>query len=458
MVVTVVAAGAVFGLVRRGAGDEGRPSVSQRRIQDTPTRWPIKHVVFLIKENRSYDNLFGLFPGANGATTGKLRGKTVPLRRGYDQRTPHDLLHNYAASIRDYNSGKMDGFGDDPFGRKYAYTVLHPDQIPNYWHWAKNYVLADNFFSSAWGPSFPNHLFTIAAQSGGTNVNPVVPKLGPFKTWGCDAPAGAYVIVEDSEGELSKVPPCFSFDTEGDLLERHRIPWAYYGAPPVPRHEAPRSGYIFSAYSAVRQLRDNPKRWRHHIFNVDNFIRDVRDGLLPAVTWVTPRFALSEHPEYNFCHGENWTTRVINEIMRSPQWKSTAIFVTWDDWGGFYDHVVPPQVDRFGMAMRVPLLVISPYAKRGHVDHEVGEFSSVLRFIEDNWRLGRLTRRDRSAGNLSYDFDFDQKPRPPDPLELRTDCRGPVWEKPPPESTKFGRWGRPDRKRFDRIKRLKDRS
>jgi phospholipase C len=138
------------------------------------------------------------------------------------------------------------------------------------------------------------------------------------------------------------------------------------------------------------------------------------------MTWVTPKFEVSEHPEYSFCEGENWTTEVINAIMRSPMWKDTAIFLVWDDYGGFYDHVPPPQVDGFGFGIRVPLLVISPYAREGYVDHTLGEFSSVLRFVEDNWGLTQLTHRDRDAFNLSGAFDFTQEPRRGVPLPLRT--------------------------------------
>ena len=141
------------------------------------------------------------------------------------------------------------------------------------------------------------------------------------------------------------------------------------------------------------------------------------------MTWVTPRFADSDHPDRpnNLCTGENWTTTVVDAIMRSSMWKDTAIFLTWDDWGGLYDHVPPPQVDAFGLGFRVPLLVISPYARRGHLDHQLGEFSSMLRFVEENWGLRPLTKRDRVADDLTSDFDFDQAPRAPDPLPTR-DC------------------------------------
>jgi phospholipase C len=153
---------------------------------------------------------------------------------------------------------------------------------------------------------------------------------------------------------------------------------------------------------------------------------DIAAGALPPVTWITPRFELSEHPEYSFCHGENWSTRVIDAIMDSPMWNDTAIFVTWDDYGGFYDHVPPPDIDRMGFGFRVPMLMVSSYAVDGKVSHEQGEFSSVLRFIEDNWRLDRyLTHRDRRATPLLSAFDFPRGPRPSDPLRLRTDCVGP---------------------------------
>ncbi len=391
------------------------------------TRWPIKHVVFVIKENRTFDNLFGRFLGANGATTGIDRGAIRPLTPALD-RIPDDIKHCYECALQAWNGGKMDGFATigDPADR-YAYTQYGPEDLPAYWRWAREFVLGDNFFASAQGPSFPNHLYTIAATSGGTHDNPVQdPELmrerhretGLFKAWGCDSVEGSYVKVEDREGVEKKIPPCFDFLTEADLLMRAGIPWAYYSATNM------QSGYLWSAYDAVRHIREDEELWQTHIFPVDNVVQDIEDGRLPPVTWVTPRFELSEHPEYSFCHGQNWSTKVVNAIMDSPMWKDTAIFITWDDYGGFYDHVPPPQVDRFGFGIRVPLLVISPYAKRGSVDHTLGEFSSVLRFIEDNWGLTQLTHRDRNADNLTPAFDFAQEPRPPDPQPIRTDCPG----------------------------------
>jgi len=403
-----------------------------------PTRWPIKHVVFIIKENRSFDSMFGRFPGADGATSGMDGDVRRKLVRGTDGRVPHDLPHDRQAALVDYDHGKMDGFGFRA-GKFYAYSQLYPDQEPNYWHWAKEFVLGDRFFASVNGPSFPNHLMAIAATSGGTTENPDPPDpgdMGRYKTWGCDAPKSELVPVADTEGHVQFVPPCFDFATEGDLLAKAGVPWAYYAAPPVPWTDPGRSGYIWSAYAAVRHIRDDPVEWHHHVFPVQELVDDIQADRLPPVTWVTPQFALSEHPEYNFCHGENWTTQVVDAIMQSPMWKDTAIFITWDDWGGFYDHVAPPQVDEFGFGIRVPLLVISPYAKPAFIDHQRGEFSTVLRFIEDNWGLTQLTHRDRDSVNLSEAFDFGQEPRPPDPLPERTDCVGRIFAAPPPKAFK----------------------
>jgi phospholipase C len=384
-----------------------------------PTRWPIKHVVFLIKENRTFDNLFGTFPGADGASTGMDDGVERPLFRGTEGRTYDDIPHCYDCAIEAWNHGLMDGFNQGASADRWAYTQLHKDQLPNYWHWASQNVLFDNFFASAQGPSFPNHLYAIAAQSGGAHDNPRrVPGTLGSNTFGCDAPDSQLVEVVDSEGTIEKIPPCFDFRTEGDLLNRARIPWAYYAA------SEQQKGYIWSAYSAIRRYREHPVHWQTHIRPVDQVIRDVQRNHLPPITWVTPRFEVSEHPEFSFCQGERWSTQVIDAIMRSPMWKDTAIFLTWDDYGGFYDHVPPPQVDDFGFGFRVPMLVISPYAKEGKVSHELGEFSSVLRFIEDNWGLSTLTPRDRHATPMHSAFDFTQPPRPPDPLPLRTDCTG----------------------------------
>jgi phospholipase C len=231
-----------------------------------------------------------------------------------------------------------------------------------------------------------------------------------FKSWGCDAYGdGVYVWVEDEHGELEKHPTCFRFRTVGEQLSARDIDWAYYSADPY------QAGYIWQAYSSIGPVYENQELWDEHIWPVDDLLRDIEAGVLPSVTWVTPRFQLSDHPPFSTKHAHNWVTDIVNAIMRSPLWEDIAIFVTWDEWGGLYDHVKPPRIDIVDLGFRVPMLVISPYAKRGYIDDAQGEFSAPLRFISDNWDLPFLTRRIRGSHNFEHVFDFDRKPRPPAP-------------------------------------------
>jgi phospholipase C len=400
------------------------------------TRWPIKHVVFLIMENRSYDNILGAYPKGDGAAVGMDRGVQRPLTTAGLQRV-HDLPHCYNCNVASIAGGKMDGFNQSEPADEFAYTRFERHQIDAYWNWAKRYAIADRFFASAVGPSFPNHMFTIAATSGGSLDNPWQPppylsaqqKEGYAKSWGCDIAKGGYVEVIDPEGYLVKVPPCFDFKTEGDLLNDAGVPWSYYAA------TNGQLGYMWSAYAAIDRYRNDPDLWAAHVRPVDDLVRDMENDRLPPVTWVTPRFALSQHPEYNFCWGQNWTIAVVNALMQSDAWKDTLLVLTWDDFGGFYDHVPPVRLDEYGLGIRVPAFIISPYAKRGYVDSTTYEFSSVLRFIEDNWRLRPfLTRRDRIADNLTRALDFSQAPLAPLTQPLRTDCEGPIWDAPPPDA------------------------
>jgi phospholipase C len=399
------------------------------------TRTPIKHVVFLLLENRSFDNMFGTFPGANGTSHADDHGVTRPLTRAPLQRA-HDLPHCYNCNVASIDGGAMDGFNQTDAADQYAFTQFQRSDIEAFWAWAKHYVLADSFFASAVGPSFPNHMYSIAATSGGALDNPWQPpptlaemqQAGYAKSWGCDIARDGYVEIVDPEGYMVKVAPCFDFQTEGDLLNAQQIPWAYYAATNA------QLGYIWSAYSAIDRYRNDPALWGAHIRPVDDVLRDIQSDRLPPVSWITPRFQLSQHPEYNFCWGQNWTIEVVNALMRSAAWKDTLLVVTWDDFGGFYDHVPPVRLDDYGLGIRVPAMIISPYAKSGYVDHTMYEFSSVLRFIEDNWSLRPfLTRRDRIADGLRGALDFTQTPLAPDPQPLRTDCRGSIWDAPPPE-------------------------
>jgi phospholipase C len=383
------------------------------------TKTPIKHVVILMMENRSFDHMFGSFPGADGVSAGWDLGVKRPLTHVTAQRIP-DLPHCWQCAVASYDGGKMDGFNQTLSADHHAYTQLQAEDEPNYWTWAKHYTLADRFFSSERGPSYANHLYMISGQSAGAHDNPSRHKVHSL-TWGCDSPPKEKVRVVHEDGSTEWVHPCFKIPSIEDRLREAGIPWAYYAA------TSTQPGYIWSAFTSIHDVFYGPN-WDDHVFPVDQVSRDLSQVSLPAVTWIMPRFELSNHPGGNFCYGENWATKVIDTIMRSPDWSSTAIFLTWDEWGGFYDHVPPPTVDGFGYGFRVPLLVLSPYAKQHFIDHHTGSFDSILRFIEMNWGLKPLTERDRDASDLMTAFDFAREPAPADPLPLRTDCHGPKWE------------------------------
>ncbi len=386
---------------------------------------PIKHIVFFVKENRTFDNYFGTYPGVNGATTATdSQGKVVPLQHQTDQ-IP-DIDHSSNGAIRAYDNGKMDQFdllSSQKAGKKPALpygnnslTQLHQSDIPNYWTYAQNYVLGDNMFSSLMGPSFPNHLYTIAAQSGGAVNNPRTDKnIGTLgnaqKGWGCDI-QNQKVQVKDSSGAISLQEACFNFQTLADELDAKHYSWKYY-APP-----SGKSGYIWSSFDAIKHIRYGPD-WKY-VVPTEQFMSDASKGTLPTVSWIVTPGQVSEHPPASVCKGENWTVQMLNSLMKGPDWSSTAVFLTWDDFGGFYDHVAPQQIDGYGLGFRVPLLVISPYAKKGYIDHTQYEYSSMLRFTEDELGLAQLTNRDKGANNMMGAFDFTQSPRPPVILQQRT--------------------------------------
>jgi phospholipase C len=384
-------------------------------VETIDTRWPIDRVVYLMLENRSFDNLFGRFPGVDGATTGVRLGQEVPLIH-CPEWLPGDLPHDLISWEACYRDGQLDGFANGEWGPYYAYSQFGRADIPNYYHWAKEFVIGDHFFASQAGPSYANHLFLIAGQAGGAIDNPeniLTKRLNDgriFKSWGCDAfGEDVFVYTREKDGDLTKHPSCFDFDTVGEQLTRRDIDWAFYSADPY------QAGYIWQAYSAVKDVFHDRDLWDEHIWPVDDLMRDIEANALPPVTWITPRFQLSDHPPFSTKHAHNWVTDIVNGLMRSEMWNSLALFITWDEWGGLYDHVKPPKIDDGELGFRVPLLVISPFAKRGYVDDALGEFSAPLRFIADNWGLPYLTKRIRSSHSFEHVFDFDGRPRPPDP-------------------------------------------
>lgn len=374
----------------------------------------IHHMVFIVKENRTFDNMFGTFPGANGATSGTIStGDVIPLGRTPDP-MPRDISHSWNSALTAIDGGAMDQFdlipGGNQNGDYLSYTQYVQDDIPNYFIYASYFTLADNMFSSLTGPSFPNHLYTVGAQSGAAINNP---RRSPG-VWGCDPPSDADVEILNDDGTHTFQFPCFDFQTLADELEAAGISWKYY-APNFGQ-----SGYIWSALDAINHIRNTPL-WTDHVVPTGQFVTDALNGDLPAVSWIVVGGNMSEHPPGKICPGENWTVRQLNAIMNGPidQWNSTPVFLTWDDFGGFYDHVAPPVVDNFGFGPRVPLLVISPFARSGYISHTQYEFSSMLKFAEERFGLAPLTARDAQGNDLTDSFDFTQDPLPPLVLQQR---------------------------------------
>ncbi len=385
----------------------------------------IKHIVFLVKENRSFDNLFAHYPGADGATSGLTKGgQRVTLGQGLDVTRP-DLGHDYYAAQVAIDGGKMDNFdalnGAYINGQHRAYTAFTQAQIPNYYTYARQFALSDQFFSSVGSSSFSNHLYTIGNDTNNVVGTPFNTKINVLNGWGCDQPTGTVVDHIGAYGKHSSIKPCFAWPTIADRLDAASLPWKYY---------APQSGqfgYIWSSFNTSDKVR-NSSLWTQHVVPTYNFVSDVQKGSLPAVSWVINDTFHSDHPlGGSLCVGENATVREINAVMRSPLWKSTAIVLAWDDFGGFYDHVAPPQKDAVGWGPRVPAIVISPYTKAGMIDHTPADFTAMLRLVEKRFNLKPLGARDASGANFLETFDFSQKPRQPVILKTRACGAEPNW-------------------------------
>ena len=367
----------------------------------------IKHVFFILKENHTFDNYFGAFPGVDGASTGVTHtGRVVTLGPALNF-FPRDIGHTFDDAVKAIDGGKMDKFdliaGAHQSGRLVNYTRFTQAQIPNYWALASHYVLGDEFFTSVHGPSFPNHLFTIAAQAGQAINNP-----DDVNTiWGCDADPSTVVDALDASGKRFEEPPCFDFPTGADSLNAAGLSWRYYGA------SADEAGYQWSAFDAISHIRFGPQ-WSTNVRDDADFAADIASGDIANVTWITTEDELSEHPhDGGSCKGEDSSVKMLNAIMSSSAWSSSVIFISWDDFGGFYDHVPPPQLDQYGLGPRVPLLIVSPFARPGFIEHQQLEFSSIVKFIEEVFGLPFLTARDFNSNDMFDAFDFIDPPQPP---------------------------------------------
>jgi phospholipase C len=411
----------------------------------------IKHVVIIMQENRSFDSYFGTYPGADGIPglaghPGRVPCIPDPLRHRC-QRPFHDPRdvnyggpHEALAYNTDYDTGRMDGFiraretCRNPVDLKDCVANLSVDmmgyhnqkEIPNYWAYAHQFVLQDHMFEPNASWSLPSHLFLVSEWSALCIV--------PGDALSCSSNLEDPGLPTDLGAPHAA--PDYSWTDLTYLFDRHHVSWGYYiKKGPEPDCE---TGEMFCTY--IAQSPRTPGIWNplpsfdtvrqdHQLGNIRDtraFYAAVRGGHLPAVSWVIPNGIVSEHPTSSIRAGQAYVTNLVNTIARSREWKSTAIFLAWDDWGGFYDHVKPPVVDLNGYGFRVPGLVISPYARRGFVDHQQLSFDAYAKFIEDDFLGGRRLnpktdgRPDRrptvrenapGLGDLVRDFNFAQTPR-----------------------------------------------
>jgi phospholipase C len=463
------ARGAFSGNPQSRAGGSGSTpsagSVPTTTVDLPPGQSPIKHIVFLIKENRTFNNYFGLYGhGAVGSSTGKtvrcigspkhcIPDKKIPLKWALDVQ-PHDITHGFNSGLYAIDNGRMDGYniigaGEDLTG----YVVMHRDCdppkgcIPNYFKYADRFVLADHFFTSMYGPTFPEHLYTVAAQSFGivdnkstvdhpgsycddpTEYTPAFPLTGPNKLSAADK-RKIYNLENEINQDIpdnfvrimqftDKIRTCVNIKALPMQLEKKGISWKYYAD----------KDQWQNAAQAIKGIRYKPAMWAK-VQPPERLYKDIKAGKMPAVSWLVPPEPYNEHPGsgISVCGGENWTVQHINMIMHSKYWRSTAIVVVWDDFGGFYDPVAPPHYDIMGLGPRTPALIISPYTRHGnnpdggYVDHTTYEFSSVLAFIEKTMGLKPMTDRDARADPLSGSFDFAHPNFDPLVLPYRTNC------------------------------------
>ncbi|MBU6398910.1 MAG: alkaline phosphatase family protein [Verrucomicrobia bacterium] len=380
----------------------------------------INHVIWIIQENHSFDNYFGTFPGADGIPPQTRlpkraggRGVVGPFHMPAGQPLI-DLEHSWETAHACYDNGRMDGF---VWAEGSPYTMGYYDRrdIPNYWRYAETYTLCDRFFSSEMTGSSPNHVYTVAAQSGEIN------NIGSL--------AALKKEMDDDDG--------FDFISIVKRFVGRDVSWGYYvetqpgpaEAAEVNAHLAnlaypdPKRFTLWNPMPGFKAIRDNPSLMAR-LLPESEFYRAVQQGRgLPQVCWLIPDFQDSEHPPENLAQGMWYVTRLVNAVMQSVYWQDSAIFLCWDDYGGFYDHVPPPEVDAYGYGPRVPMLVISPYAKRGYISHYTYDFTSVLKLIERRWHLQHLAPRDDRANDMTDCFDFNLSPAPPLTLTVPTNLQ-----------------------------------
>ena len=400
------------------------PAISEARL--SPANY-IKHVVIIVQENRSFENIFAGYPGADAPMYGfNHRGKRIPLHQmtyAQDCYTVGglfdcDLGHLWKQAIQGWNNGKMNGFdlegagtegGGPPVGTvPYAY-LDHAETAP-YQEMAQQYVLADHMFPTEFGTSFTAHQDLIA---GTTQIAPGhslvdVPLPGP--PWGCEAFNGTITVLVNKQRQLSDngPKPCFDqYATIADRLDTAGVTWRYY-APPLDVF----AGSVWSAFSAIKRVYYGTD-WNNVLAGTPEtkVLTDPSSSHFPQVTWVIPDVLWSDHPSTTSNEGPSWVGDVVNAVGKSRYWNDSVIIVLWDDWGGWYDNAPPPQLDYVGLGIRVPCIIISPYARKGYVSKTRYEYGSILKFLEETFRLRSLGTTDVRANSIVDSLDFTQTPR-----------------------------------------------
>jgi len=397
---------------------------------------PISHIVLIVQENRTLNNLFATFPGANGTTVGKDR--VGPNRRIQKIALTKvglflgkDLNHNYSGFLVAYDGGGMDAFNEVRYNNgkaelKAPYVYVDPSQIVPYWTLAQEYSLAAAMFTTQGSASFSAHQDLIRGGTFIDSTHSLIdnPRYGN-NAWGCDSSSGSKTSLITTGLLLQKGAgpfPCTTqfpssgsgYETLRDLLDAQSVSWKYY-TPAIGD-----SGGIWSAFDVIAPVRNGPE-WNTNVSSPEtNIFSDITNGTLPAVSWVIPNGVNSDHPSNGSDTGPSWVASVVNAVGESQYWDSSAIVIVWDDWGGFYDNVAPPlpRDNQGGPGMRVPLLVVSPYTREaipsqpGYISNTFYEFGSIVRFIEDTFSLGSLGTTDSTSNSIVDMLDFSQSPRP----------------------------------------------
>jgi phospholipase C len=443
----------ICGVAAGCSGSVGSAPAAGPRTSSAPST--IRHIVMLVQENRSFDNIFAGFPGANTTMEGACKPApwckgshviplhSVPLKTGPKNRG-QDICHSHACFETECDPTaahvcRMDGFDKINFGemgnlgiaKDYPYAYVDRSETKPYWDLAKQYTLADEMFFTETASSFISHQMiisgTVELEKGEwVTDQPLEPP------WGCFSPTGdkAPILYASGKEVQDQVFPCFHWATIADLLGAKDVSWLDYvdnggSAANGPRGSWDFSGGVWNGFGAIPKILRGPK-WTHNItFNNRQIFSDLKAGTLPSVSWVVPSLFDSDHPASGCNGGPWWVTQVVNAIGTSQYWNSTVVIIVWDDWGGWYDNVPPKYIDPSSLGFRVGMIVISPYARPGYVSHTQYDFGSILKFMEDTFNLGSLGKTDATAPSMDDAFDFTQAPIPfkPEPLPKGAGCK-----------------------------------